>query len=397
MDLRFSDELERFRAELRRFLAAKMPRLHARAGVRSPEPHEIPIYKQWVRDLFEAGYLGASWPKEWGGRPERDPLEDFIVDQELARAGAPRPIGAFGLAAGAILEFGSRAQQERHLPRIRRADDLWCQLFSEPNAGSDLASLQTRARRDGDHYVVDGQKVWSTQAHVAELGYLLARSEPDAPKHAGITAFVLDMKTPGVEVRPLREITGTSDFNEVFLSGVRIPAENAIGKPGEGWMVATASLVHERAGVAAGGIRLERNVRELVELARRVDKCGAPALEDSAVRQELARLHARMRVLNWMSFVRITRELKKEFRVEDAPIGKVLYSELNHDIAKYGVELQGAEGVLTEGDSAAHEAGRWQDEFLYARAYTIAGGANEVMRNMIAERGLGMPRDPKGK
>ncbi len=396
MDLEFSDDLEALRAEVRRFVAEKMPVVKFKAGVaRAPEPEELPALRRWCADLFEAGYLGADWPAEWGGRPDRDPLEDFVVEEELARAGAPSTVGAFKLAAGAILEFGTREQQERHLPRIRRCEEIWCQLFSEPGAGSDLASLQTRARFDGDAWVVDGQKVWTTNAAAADLGYLLARTEPDAPKHGGISAFALDMRAPGVEVRPLREMTGTSDFNEVFLSGVRVPPENLIGERGQGWEVATASLRHERAGIASRGVQFEEKLAALLDLARRSRRAGRPAIEDAGVRQQLARLHARTRISTWGNYVRLTHALRGEFHVEDAPIGKIWASELNLDMARFALDLQGADGVLVEGDPDAVDAGRWQDEFLYARAMTIAGGSNEIMRNLISERALGMPRDPK--
>ena len=395
MDLTFSDDLERLREEVARFVAEKAPKVSRKAGVRSPEPEEVPLYRQWMADLFEAGYLGASWPAEFGGRPDRDPLEDFVIDETLARCNAPRPIGVCRLAAGALIEFGTPEQKQQYLPRIRRSDDLWFQLFSEPGAGSDLAALSTRATRDGDDWIIDGQKVWNTSAEVAERGYLLARSDPDASKHAGISAFVVDMNTPGIEIRPLREMTGTSDFSEVFFQGVRVPARNMIGKPGEGWKVANQSLVHERSGLGSRVVLLDRALVDLVALAKRCKRGGRPAIEDPAVWQELAKLRVRFLACHWGNYARLTNQLRGAFKVEDAPIGKIQFSELNLDIARFALELQNAEGVLVEGDPASPEDGRWQDEFLYARAYTIAGGANEIMRNMISERALGMPRDPK--
>jgi alkylation response protein AidB-like acyl-CoA dehydrogenase len=395
MDLDFSEELTQLRKEVRRFIDEKAPDVSRKAGVRSPEAHEVPLYRQWMSDLFAAGYLGASWPTEFGGRPNRDPLEDFVVDEELALAEAPPPIGALGLVAGALIEYGSHEQQSHYLPRIRSSEDLWCQLFSEPGAGSDLASLSTKARLEGDEWIIDGQKVWNTNAEVSDFGYLLARTDLDTSKHAGISAFIVDMKSPGLEIRPLREMTGTSDFSEVFFNGVRIPANQMIGKPGEGWNVATKSLVHERSGLASRVVRLERGLADLVALAKRCQRNGRPATEDANVRRTLARLDVRLRALNSGNFSRLTSQLKGEFFLEDAPIGKIQFSELNHDIAEFALELEGAEGILVEGDSASPDGGRWQDEFLYARAYTIAGGANEVMRNMISERGLKMPRDPK--
>jgi alkylation response protein AidB-like acyl-CoA dehydrogenase len=397
MDLDFSEELQKIREEVRHFVAEKAPEVSRKAGVRSPEPHEIPLYRRWMADLFDAGYLGASWPAEFGGRPDRDPLEDFVVDEALALSDAPPSIGAFGLVAGALIEYGTPEQQAHYLPRIRASEDLWCQLFSEPGAGSDLASLSTKARLEGETWIVDGQKVWNTNAEVSDFGYLLARTDPDVPKHAGISAFIVDMRSPGLEIRPLREMTGTSDFSEVFFNGVQIPAANMIGRPGEGWNVATKSLVHERAGLASRVVRCEKALADLVDLARRCRRNGRPAIEDTSVRQELAKLRVRLLSLNSGNFARLTSQLRGEFHVEDAPIGKIQFSELNLDIARLALELQRAEGVLVEGDPNSPDAGRWQDEFLYARAYTIAGGSNEIMRNMISERGLQMPRDPKAR
>ncbi len=395
MDLDFSEHLQDLREEVRRFVATRAPDVVRRAGIRSPEAEEVPLYREWMADLFAAGYLGASWPEEFGGRPDRDPLEDFVIDEELARADAPPTIGAFGLVSGALIEFGSPEQRAHHLPRIRSSQDLWCQLFSEPGAGSDLASLSTRARREGDDWIVDGQKVWTTNAEISDFGYLLARTDPDVPKHDGISAFIVDMKSPGIEIRPLREMTGTSDFSEVFFDGVRVPDGNRIGPVGKGWNVATRSLVHERTGIAGRVVRSEKALSDLIELAGRCRRNGRPAIEDASVRQTLAGLKIRLRALETGNFARLTTQLRGEFHVEDAPIGKIQFSELNLDIATFALELQAAEGVLVEGDPIAVDAGRWQDEFLYARAYTIAGGSNEIMRNMISERGLRMPRDPK--
>jgi alkylation response protein AidB-like acyl-CoA dehydrogenase len=397
MDLNFSDSLQDLRQQVRDLVAEKAPDVACKAGFRSPEPDEVPLYRQWMADLFEAGFLGASWPVEFGGRPHRDPLEDHVVDEELALAGAPPPIGAYSLIAGALIEFGTAEQRAHYIPRIRRSDDLWCQLFSEPGAGSDLAALSTKARRDGDHWIIDGQKVWSTHAPISDLGFLLARTDSDVSKHAGISAFIVDMKSPGIDVRPLREITGTSDFSEVFFNGVRIPSENMVGGRGEGWSVATKGLIHERASFAPLVVRAERALGDLVDLAGRCLRNGRPATQDSEVRQQLAKLRVRLRGLKAGNLARLTSSLRGAFHVEDAPIAKIQFSELNLDIARYALELQGAEGILVEGDPASPDAGRWQDEFLYARAYTIAGGTNEVMRNMISERGLEMPRDPKGR
>jgi alkylation response protein AidB-like acyl-CoA dehydrogenase len=388
MRLEFPSELEAFRAEVRAFIAAHAPGIKTHTGVRAPDPALVPAIRRWTAALFEAGYLGINWPKEFGGRPDAHPLEAFIVAEEIARARTWAPIGAAPLAAGALIDFGTPEQQNHFLPRIRRCEDIWCQLFSEPGAGSDLASLQTRAVRDGDEFVVDGQKVWTTNGQHADVGYLLARTNPDAPKHRGITAFALDMRSPGVDVRPLREITGTTDFNEVFLDSVRIPAANVIGEVDNGWRVANSSLGHERSGVGAGGVELLRQLEDLVELA------GPEGLQDDAVRQTIGELATRVHVNAAMTGMVQSRMLARTETPADAPLSKIFFSEINHDLAVAGVALQGVDGLLTEGDPGAVADGWWQDAYLYARAYTIAGGANEVLRNVVAERALGLPREP---
>src|SRR5215212_7028274 len=290
MRLETPPELDEFRREVREFIEKKAPGVKTRTGVRAPEPEQMPAIRAWMAALYEAGYLGINWPAEFGGRPDAHPLESFIVAEEIARARTWAPIGAAALAAAALIEFGTPEQQKHFLPRIRSCEDVWCQLFSEPGAGSDLASLQTRAVRDGDEYVVDGQKVWTTNGQHADVGYLLARTNPTASKHRGITAFALDMRSPGVDVRPLREITGTTDFNEVFLDSVRIPAANVIGEVDNGWRIANISLGHERSGVAAGGVDMFNQLEDLVGLA------GPERLADSAVRDRIGELATRVYV-----------------------------------------------------------------------------------------------------
>jgi len=297
------------------------------------------------------------------------------------------------LAARALIDFGTDEQRHRHLPKIRAGEEFWCQLFSEPGAGSDLASLRTRAVRDGDNYVIDGQKVWTTDGHWARYGYLLARTDPDAPKHKGISAFILDMSAPGVSVRPLRELTGTSDFNEVFFDSVTVPADAMIGAPGQGWVIANATLAHERTNVGAVVVMLRAALDALIDLARRVEIGGRPAIESDRVRDRIGEFSARVEALSALTGANLTRWLRGGERMHDAAMGKLMFSELNLEIASFAVELGGEAGVLVEGDAAVLDDGRWQDEWLYARAFTIAGGSSEIMRNMIAERGLGLPRD----
>uniref|UniRef100_A0AAU2AAU2 Acyl-CoA dehydrogenase family protein n=1 Tax=Streptomyces sp. NBC_00093 TaxID=2975649 RepID=A0AAU2AAU2_9ACTN len=389
MRLESTPELEAFRRKVRAFVAEHAPGVKTHSGVRAPEPALMPAIREWTAKLYGAGFLGIDWPAEYGGRPDAHPLEPFVVAEEIARARTWPPVGAASLASGALLDFGTDEQRARFLPRIRACEDVWCQLFSEPEAGSDLASLRTRARLEGEGddavFVVDGQKVWTTNGQHADMGYLLARTDGDAPKHKGITAFALDMRSPGVEIRPLREITGTTDFNEVFLDGVRIPAANVIGRVNDGWRVAMSSLGRERSGVAARGAELFAVLDDLVRLAE-------GSLEDSATRQAVGELAARVQVNAAMISMAQSRMLHGAEEPADALLGKIFFSELNHDLADFGVRLQGTEGLLVEGDAGVLAGGWWQDAHLYSRAFTIAGGANEVLRTQVAERGLGLPR-----
>ncbi|MFF1732082.1 acyl-CoA dehydrogenase family protein [Streptomyces sp. NPDC058247] len=395
MRLTPSLELDEFRGQVRSFIADKSPGVKPRAGIRAPEPEQIPDLRAWTAALYDAGYLGAEWPTAYGGTGRADLERAFVVAEELARARAWEPIGAGTLAASALIEFGSEEQKARFLPRIRSAQDIWCQLFSEPGAGSDLASLSTRARQEGGEYVIDGQKVWTTNGQHADVGYLLARTDPDAPKHRGITAFALDMDTPGVDVRPLREITGTSDFNEVFLDGVRVPADRVIGEVGDGWRVANSSLGHERSGVAARGADLLRQLDDLLELAEGSRESGQPVLDDPATRRRIGRLAASVHVADLMSKAAQSRMVHGTEQAADSPLVKIFFSEANLAAAELGVALQGVDGLLVEGDPDVRADGWWQDAFLYARAYTIAGGANEVLRNVVAERALHLPREKR--
>ncbi|RSN64343.1 acyl-CoA dehydrogenase family protein [Actinomadura sp. WAC 06369] len=388
--------LEEFRREVRAFVAARAPRHPVRSGVRSPEDEaELKELRRWTADLYAAGYIGADWPEEYGGTPGHDPLRAFVVGEEMARARAPMPASGGSLAAHALIMFGTEEQKRGHLPRIRSGDDVWCQLFSEPDAGSDLAALRTTAVRDGGAWAVNGQKVWTTNGHWARYGYLLARTDPDAPKHKGISAFVLDMELPGVQVRPLRELTGTSDFNEVFLDDVRLPADALIGAPGQGWTIANASLAEERNGVGVSVVQARMAWDDLVALARGLVVDGRPALDRDDVRQRLAGFRAEVDACALLAHGAMARWRAGRERMIDAPAVKLVFSELNLRMAEYAVSLPGAAGVLTEGDPDAVAAGRWQDAYLYARAYTIAGGSSEIMRNIIAERVLGLPREPR--
>lgn len=391
MQLGQDARLGALRERVRDLAERHAPPRQPRTGVRAPEAADVPALRKWTGLLFAEQLLGVTWPVEFGGLEDPHPLHESVVADELVRIGAPGPVGGGLLAAAAVIASGTAAQKEYFLPRIRSGEHIWCQLFSEPDAGSDLASLRTRARREGDEFVVDGQKVWTTNGQHADWGYLLARTDSEAPKHAGITAFALDMSTPGVTVRPLREITGTSDFNEVFFDAVRIPADRVIGEVDKGWAVTTASLAQERAG-AGGGASLFGALDRLARLAAEVNRDGSPAIDRDDVRQTIGRLVADVHVNSLVSAYGESRALHGTGDMGDAPVSKILFSEINLALHEFGFELQGQDGIRVEGDAEVWDDGWWQDGFLYARAFTIAGGTNEVLRNVIAERALGLPR-----
>jgi alkylation response protein AidB-like acyl-CoA dehydrogenase len=386
-----------FRQKIRDFIAANKPDLAYRTGTRSPEDlAESTVLRDWARQIYEAGYYGADWPVEFGGRGEDyDAVEEFLVTEELATARAPIPIGAGSLAAHALISFGTDEQRRRYLPKIRSYEHVWCQLFSEPDAGSDLASMRTTAIRDGDHYVVNGQKVWSTNAAFSDMGYLLARTDPKAAKHAGISAFAISMDTPGMTVRPLREMTGTSDFNEVFFDDVILPADCRIGDENAGWNIATESLASERAGVGALVIRLRQNLDALIDYARNTPHGDGRLTDDPIVRQRLAGFTARVEIATLVAQASMRRRLRGEFRAMDVPLSKIGFSTLNWDLAEYGLSIQGMYATLDTNAPEAVGHGRWQDELLYAKAYNISGGSDQIMLNLLGERALGLPREPK--
>ncbi|OZF45806.1 acyl-CoA dehydrogenase family protein [Rhodococcus sp. 14-2470-1a] len=395
MDYGMTPDLEKFRLEVREFVAANAPDIAPKAGVRSAETaEELGLLKEWTGKLYAAGYFGGDWPTNFGGQGGDHSAErSVVVGEEIARARSSVLPGASNLIAHALFDFGTDEQRNKYLPGIRAGSEVWCQLFSEPGSGSDLASLRTKAvRTDDGGFRVTGQKVWTTNGHWSDYGYMLARTDPDAPKHKGISAFIVDMTLPGVDIRPLREMTGTSDFNEVFLDDVVLAPDAVVGQLNQGWSVANSSLSHERSGVAANAVRLRQSVDALEDLARRVERYGRPAIEDGYVQDRLGQLKASVAALSALVYANISRWSRKSERVYDAPMAKLSFSEIGVEVQRFALELSGESGILVESDPAVLDGGRWQDEFLYARAFTIAGGSSEIMRNIIAERGLGMPR-----
>jgi alkylation response protein AidB-like acyl-CoA dehydrogenase len=383
--------IDETRELVRQHLLAHRPEMSRLPGTRSPDPAGLADYRAWCRSLFDAQLAGADWPVRWGGSDQHDPLRTSVIEAELAQARVPRPVGAWSLVAHALLAHGTDEQCARFLPRIRSFDDMWCQLFSEPEAGSDLASLRTTAQRAGDNWIVTGQKVWTTHAHVADLGFLLARTDSTAPKHQGIGAFVVDMHAPGIEVRPLREITGSSDFNEVFLTSVVVPDAHRIGDATRGWPIARDALARERADAQSEDPVLDA-VLALIDAAGSGRTSLSLASDD--VRQSLASAYVRAKVSDLLGLANVIAERDGTAGPTDAAMTKVLYSETNLAVTTLALDLLAADGIIAGDDPRAAAAGRWQESFLYARGFTISAGSNEVMRNLIAQRGLGLPRQP---
>jgi len=341
--------------------------------------------KAWQRTLFEGGWAGIAWPKEYGGLGGT-PAQARIFAREQARFDVD--VGVFAVGVGMVgptlIAHGTEAQKQRYLPALLRGDEVWCQLFSEPGAGSDLAGLRTRAVRDGDEWVVNGQKVWSSGAHHSELAILLARTDPDAPKHQGITYYVLDMRSPGIEVRPLRQINGVAHFNEVFLTDVRIPQENVVGDVNGGWAVAQTTLGAERTLIGSGGAV---GFRDLARLAREQDRTGDPRL-----RQRLAEAYIRFEILKYLG-QRAQAARRNAAVGAEASVLKLAVSRhvsLNGDLA---LALEGATGMLLHDD--APYGGFWQQQFLNQWGTRIGGGTEQVQRNVIGERVLGLPPEPR--
>ncbi len=337
--------------------------------------------KAWQRRLFDGGWAGITWPVEYGGRGG-DFVQSLIFRQEEANFDVTSGLFAvaIGMAGPTIISHGTDEQRNRYLPAMLRGEQVWCQLFSEPAAGSDLASLATRADRDGDEWIVNGQKVWSSGAHHADMGILLARTDQDLPKHRGITFFVLDMRSPGIEVRPLRQMTGGATFNEVFLTDVRVPMANVVGEVNGGWRATMTTLANERS--LRGGAS---NFPQVLRLAR---ACGAT--EDPVIRQGLARCYSKDQIIRYLGF-RVQTALSKGMSAPETSIIKLVYSQMATEIAGLTLAMEGLRGTLSGED--APEAGYWQRQFLSAPSLRIAAGSDEVQRNVIGERVLGLPHD----
>ena len=380
MDLRDTPDEAAFRSEVKAWIDANVP--GELRGGRLGERRFEQLGRDWSRRLCDAGYAGLTWPKEYGGAGASYSYQAILLE-ELALAEAPQHIGVIGLgmAGPTIIAHGTEQQKSRYLAKILSADEIWCQGFSEPGAGSDLASVRTRADLRDGNFVLNGQKVWSSFAHIADWCILLARSDPESELHAGLTYLIVDMHVPGVEVRPLRQITGEAEFNEIFFTDVEVPSENVLGEIGDGWAVAMTTLLHERGtlGFALTGA-LDVAVRKLIALARN------RGVDDPGLLDRVAREWIELQALKLTNYRALSQLMQTGIPGPEGSVAKLHWSESNQRLTKLALEILGPEAQVVDSDGA------WQYQQLRSRGNTIEAGTSEILRNIIAERVLGLPR-----
>jgi alkylation response protein AidB-like acyl-CoA dehydrogenase len=395
MDFSFSREQVQFRDELRAWLE----RMKVVGGIPSKKPRSLDEIvregRRWQHELYDGGWCGLAWPREYGGKGI-GLIEQIIFQEELARAGSPQLANllALTMVGPLLIEHGTEAQKKRYLKNILTADELWCQGYSEPGAGSDLASVSTRADRDGDDYVINGQKVWTSYAQYADLCILLARTAVGGPKHKGLTLMIVDMKAPGVDIRPLKQMNGDSEFNEVYFSDVRVSASGVIGREGNGWDMAVAMLMHERATLTFQR-QLQSRVAldDLLRFAREFTVRGEVPARDPLVRQRIAQCYIESEALRLTALRHLSKQLKGLPPGPEGSIEKLFWSEMFQRMLEVPLSVMGPYGLLAEGDERAPLDGRWPHLHLYSRGRTIAAGTSEIQRGIIAQRVLGLPKD----
>ncbi|HEY1828473.1 MAG TPA: acyl-CoA dehydrogenase family protein [Acidimicrobiales bacterium] len=409
MDLTYPPEAEEFRGVIGAWLKDNLPQGWGEPGF-SMTPEERKAFNdEWTVKLFEGGWICASWPTEYGGKG-LSLIQQVVLNEEFARAGAPLRGDFFGdtLVGPTLLQWGSEEQKRQFIPGILKGEIAWCQGFSEPDAGSDLAGLKTRAELDGDEWVINGQKVWTTQAQYADYIFLLARTDPDAPKHAGISYLLVPMRQPGVEVRPIEQVDGSSEFNEVFFTNVRCPKENVVGGVNNGWKVAMTTLGFERGTSATTGHR--RFQKEFDEILKEVRARGLS--DDPLIRQRLAKSWSRIKIMQINGWRTLTDALNGTH--ETAKLGvcnKMFWSEAHQDTLNLAIDILGMEGQVLGGHQeedgedtilpgarrakANYPVSNMQSLFFFSRSETIWGGAAEIQRNIVGERALGLPKEPK--
>jgi alkylation response protein AidB-like acyl-CoA dehydrogenase len=395
VDLNLTPQELRFRDEVRAWFAAHVPKDWVkRRDEEESMQGRFEYLRDWQRKLFDAGWAGISWPKDCGGRGAAV-MEQVIFIEEMARAEAPpmANVIALGLIGPTIIAFGTPEQKKRYLAKMLSAEEIWCQGFSEPNAGSDLAALSTTGVLDGDHFVVNGQKCWTSYAWAADWCELVVRTDPTVPKHKGLTALLVDMHSPGVEVRGLKQMSGESEFGEIFFRDVRVPVENVVGKVNEGWGVAMGTLMHERGTFGAAlQVNYRRNFNRLVEIAKTIDRNGKPASEDPVIRQKLAQCYAEIEVMRLNQLRAFSRINETGVPGPEGSIQKIFWSELNQRFQQVAMEILGPYGQLTHGSPDAFDEGQWAYGYLRSRGNTIEAGTSEIQRNIIGHFVLGLPK-----
>src|SRR5712671_1714531 len=396
MDFKFSAEDEAFRSEFKSWLSANLPKAgKAEDGMDFMRESSADDWQKrlgWHKKMHAGGWVGISWPKEYGGRGATL-TQQIIYNEELSKVSSPALVNGLGimLVGPTIIHWGTEEQKKRYVPKILSADELWCQGYSEPGAGSDVAGLQTRAVEEGDYFIINGQKVWTSDAHHADMCILLVRTDPDAPKHKGISYILVDMHSPGITVRPLTQLTGERGFNEVFFEDVRVPKKNIVGEKNHGWQVAITTLMFERTGVGDPNMNTNQ-VLELARLAKLIRRNGMNAWDDTSVRQRIAQFAAEAAALKYTGYRQITRRLKGRPPGPEGSVMKLGSSELHLRMAKFAMELLGPYSQFEHEAPFALGRGVWSYRMLGARAYTIAGGTSEIQHNIIGERVLGLPK-----
>ena len=396
MDFNDTPEEAAFRAEVRSWLDAHAkPKSESAENVRGAlsEAEALKRAKAWQALKAEKGYAKITWPKEWGGLGGT-PMQSVIFSQEEQKFDVP---GGFfdiglGMCIPTLMTYAAKDVLDRFVGPALRGEEIWCQLFSEPSAGSDVAGLRTRAERDGDDWVINGQKIWTSGAHYSDYGILLTRTDPTVPKHKGLTMFWLSMKSPGVEVRPIKQLNGGANFNEVFFTDVRIPDAQRLGNVGDGWKVALTTLMHERLAVGGGAGGMGASWRELLVLARTLELADGPAIRNSAVREKLADFYVRTQGLKYTTYRTMTALSKGQIPGPEASIGKVVSAPTLQDLSAFAIELEDMGGIMTDRDDVPMEAA-FQQSYMWAPGLRIAGGTDEILKNIIAERVLGLPGD----
>jgi alkylation response protein AidB-like acyl-CoA dehydrogenase len=393
MDFNDTPEEAAFRAEVRGFLTKHArPRAGTRPVLRQSgvNAEAVAACKAWQKLKAEAGFAGLTWPKRFGGR-EMSPIFQVIYNQEEEDFVVPRGLYEIGLGMciPTMMTYATPEQLERYVAPALRGDEVWCQLFSEPAGGSDLAALRTRAERDGGDWVINGQKIWTSGAHLSDFGIIVVRTDANVPKHEGLTFFFLDMKSPGIEIRPIHQMSGARHFNEVFFTDVRVPDAQRLGAVGQGWRVSITTLMNER--LAVGDVQ-RPEVDDLLELGRKVKLDGKPAIQNAAVRERIAEWHARSQGLKFTRFRTMTALSKGETPGPENSIHKLVNASKLQDIASYGIDLMGAGGLVMDED-LVEAFGMFQAALLSSPSSRIAGGSDEILKNIIAERVLGLPAD----